>query len=113
MQNTEDQDPGELRYRRKEGVATFTWGELRKVWAYLNLIREHGGAVNTSLTIAISTVYCDEFASIHCNDDFQLSKDWAKYLMQHMGLVQCRTSTKSKVDAKNFEEIKQGLYIML
>ena len=45
--------------------------------------------MNTSLTIAIGTGIAmrdSKFASIHCNDDFELSKDWAKYLMQRMGL---------------------------
>jgi len=81
-----------------------------QVQAYLKAIREHGGAVNTSLTIAIGTGIAmrdSKFASIHCNDNFELSKDWAKYLMQRMGLVQRRTSTKAKVDVKDFEEIKK------
>ena len=70
--------------------------------------------MNTSLTIVIGTGIAmrdSKFASIHCNDDFELSKDWAKYLMQHMGLVKRRTNTKVKVDVKNFEEIKKGFLL--
>ena len=33
-----------------------------------------------------------------------LTKDWAKYLMQRMGLVKRRASTKAKVDIKNFDD---------
>ena len=31
--------------------------------------------------------------------------------MQRMGLVKRRTSTKAKVDVKNFEEIKKGFLL--
>ena len=86
----------------------------RQVRAYLNTIRERGGAVNTSLTIAIGTGIAmrdSKFASIHCNDDFELSKDWAKYLIQRMGLVKRRASTKTKVDVADFEKIKKGFLL--
>ena len=48
--------------------------------------------MNTSLIFAIGTGIVtndSKFASIHYNDDFQLSKDWAKYPMQCKGLVKC------------------------
>ena len=86
----------------------------RQVQAYLYAVCERGGAVNTSLTIAIGTEIAmrdSKFASIHCNDDFELSKDWAKYLMQCMGLVKRRASTKAKVDVADFEKIKKGFLL--
>ena len=52
-----------------------------------------------------------KFASLHCNDNFKLSKHWAKYLMQCMGLVKRRASTKAKKDVKKFEEIKKGFLL--
>ena len=38
-----------------------------------------------------------------------LTKDWAKYPMQPMGMVKCTASTKAKVDVKNFDELKRNI----
>ena len=52
-----------------------------------------------------------KFASLHCDDNFKLLKDWAKYLMQRTGLVKRRASIKAKIYVENFEEIKKGFLL--
>ena len=49
----------------------------------------------------------EDFTSMAYADAMSyLTKDWAKYLMQRMGLVkQLRASTKAKVDIKNFDDL--------
>ena len=37
----------------------------------------------------------------------KLTKDWAKYLLNKMGFVKRKATTKAKVDVKEFEEIKK------
>jgi len=104
-----------LSYHRKRGRPLLLGVNLDKqIQAYLKAICERGGAVNTSLTIAIGTgitMKDSKFASLHCNDNFKLSKDWAKYFMQRMGLAKRRASTKAKIDVENFEEIKKGFLL--
>ena len=39
--------------------------------------------------------------------DIYLTKDWAKYLMKHMGMVKRRASRKAKTTVINFDELKE------
>ena len=36
-----------------------------------------------------------------------LSKDWAKYILKHMGWVKGHASSKAKVIVENFAEVKE------
>ena len=38
-----------------------------------------------------------------------LTKHWAKYLLQRMGMVKRRGNTKAKVTVENFEELKMAI----
>ena len=65
--------------------------------------------VNTAITIAVGTgiVMKDQKFMACGGQDVVLSKDWAKYVLHRMGLVKRRSSTKAKVDVKDFEELKK------
>ena len=78
-----------------------------QVQAYIKHLRENGAVVNTAIVIAVAKGILMEDTSMPCADAMSyLTKDWAKYLMQRMGLVKRRASTKAKVDVKNFDELK-------
>ena len=78
-----------------------------QVQAYIKHLRENGAIVNTSIVIAVAKGIIMKDTSLPCVDAMSyLTKDWAKYLMQRMGLVKRRASTKAKVDVKNFDELK-------
>ena len=51
----------------------------------------------------------DELFKAQHGSNVNLTKDWAKYLMYHMGLVKRRASTKAKISIENFEEVKKLL----
>ena len=79
-----------------------------QVQAYIKHLRENGAAVNIAIVIAVAKGILMEDTSMPCADAMSyLTKDWAKYLMQRMGLVKRRASTKAKVDVKNFDELKK------
>ena len=40
-----------------------------------------------------------------------LSKDWAKYILEWMGWVKRRVSSKAKVMVENFEEVKKDFLL--
>ena len=42
-----------------------------------------------------------------------LSKDWAKYILKHMGWVKRHASSKAKVIVENFEEVKEDFLKLL
>ena len=48
-----------------------------------------------------------------CNSgNISLTKNWAKSLMQRMGLVKRRASTKSKINVEDFEVVKLQLFLI-
>ena len=73
-------------------------------------MQERGGVVNTAITIAVGTgIVMKDRKFMACGgQDVVLSKDWAKYVLHHMGLVKRISSTKAKVDVKDFEELKSN-----
>jgi len=110
-------EPSYLSCCRKRWAGHFYWGLTWTDRFELTLIQFVNAVellIRTSLTIAIGTGIAmrdSKFASIHCNNDFELSKDWAKYLMQRMDLVKRRESTKAKVGVADFEKIKKGFLL--
>ena len=82
-----------------------------QVQAYIKDLREAGAPVNTAIVIAtgkgivIDKASDTSIASI--SPDIYMTKDWAKYLMKHMGMVKRRASTKAKTTVINFDELKE------
>ena len=35
-----------------------------------------------------------------------LTKEWARYVLQRMGMVKCRVNTKTKVTVEDFDKLK-------
>jgi len=40
-----------------------------------------------------------------------LTKDWAKYLLQRMGFIKRKATTKAKTNVQDFEEIKKIVFV--
>ena len=95
---------------KKRGRPLILGEELDKqVREYLLETRRHGGIVNTAVTIATGTgIVMSQNPSLLAGDGkVELTKDWAKYLLNRMGFVKRKATTKAKVDVKEFEEIKK------
>ena len=95
---------------KKRGRPLLLGEELDKqVQAYLTVLRQNGAVVNTAIVIACANGVvrsCDSNL-LACNGGhISLTKHWAKYLMQRMGLVKRRASTKAKVSLPDFERYK-------
>ena len=81
----------------------------KQVRAYLEALRENGAVVNTAITIACARGIVKHFDSnlLECNGGHvHLTKHWAKYLLQRMGFVKRRASTKAKVSLLDFERYR-------
>ena len=76
-----------------------------QVKQYLMEIREQGGVVIT-LVVGKGTVKKADLPY----KDVELTKDWAKYLLTHMGLVKRKASTSAKVSVENLKKRKQFLH---
>ena len=95
---------------KKRGRPLLLGEELDKqVQAYLTVLRQNGAVVNTAIVIACANGVvrsCDSNL-LACNGGhISLTKHWAKYLMQRMGLMKRRASTKAKVSLPDFEQYK-------
>ena len=81
------------------------------VQAYIKDLRETGAPVNTAIVIVTGKGIVMDKISDTSNAspdiDVYLTKDWAKYLMKHMGMVKRRASTKAKTTVINFNELKE------
>ena len=79
-----------------------------QVQAYIKELREAGAPVNTAIVIATGKGIVMERASDAsiATPDVYLTKDWAKYVMKHMGMVKRRATTKAKTTVINFDELK-------
>lgn len=95
---------------KKRGRPSLLKNELDKqVQSYLLQLRENGAAVNTTVVIACAYGLVRHHNSnlLKCNGGYvELSKSWAKYLLQGMGFVKRRASTAGKVSAANFAQLK-------
>ena len=81
----------------------------KQIRAYLEALRDNGAVVNTAITIACARGVVKSFDSnlLECNGGhIHLTKHWAKYLMERMGFVKRRASTKAKVSLVKFERYK-------
>ena len=81
----------------------------KQVQLYLAPLRESGAVVNTSIVIAcaMGVVKSHDSNLLQCNGGhIVLSKQWAKYLMERMGLVKRRASMKESVSLLEFDRLK-------
>ena len=95
---------------KKRGRPLILGEELDKqVREYLLETRRRGGTINISVVIATGTgIVMSQNPTLLVGDGkIELTKDWAKYLLHHMGFVKRKATTKAKVDVKEFEEIKR------
>ena len=86
----------------------------KQVRQYLQELRDRGGVVNTAIAIGCGTgiVMSQDPTLLASNGGgVTLTKDWAKYLLRHMGFVKRRGSTKAEVAIEDFEAIKE-LYLL-
>ena len=70
----------------------------RQVCVYLTAFRENGAVVNTAIAIACAkgVIKCHDSNLLKCNGGhILLTKHWAKYLLEQMGVVKMRASTKA------------------
>ena len=75
-------------------------------------IRSTGTTVNTAVVIA-----CAEGILMHEDAPLltivNLSKGWAQYLLQRMGYVKWKATSKAKVSVENFAEIYKGRFSVI
>lgn len=82
----------------------------RQVRTYLTSLRDVGGVVNTSIAIAAATGIIRRHNSnlLAVNGGhIVLTKYWAQYLMQRMGFVKRKATSKAKVTVENLAVLKE------
>ena len=73
---------------------------------YVQDLRAKGLAINTAVVIASAEgVLMHKDANLL--KQINLTEGWAKYLLQRMGFVKRKATTKAKISAEDFEEIKK------
>ncbi len=80
-----------------------------QVRAYLYALRDNGAVVNTAIAIgcAEGIVRSEDSNHLACNGGhIDLTTDWGKHLLNRMGFVKWRASTKAKVSVENFEALR-------
>lgn len=95
----------------KRGRPFLLGNELdKRVQEYLKQMREAGGVVNATIVIGAATGIVKDFDSnlLQCNGGhIELTKSWAKSLLNRIGYVKRRATTKAKVKPADFEEYKK------
>ena len=79
-----------------------------QVRAYLNTLRANGAVVNTAIPIgcAEGIIRCKDSNLLVANGGhIALTKRWSKHLLEHMGFVKRRASTKAKVDIDDSNQL--------
>ena len=95
---------------KKRGRPLLLGCELDKqVQAYLTALRENGAVINTAIVMACAEGVVKNHDSnlLESNGGhICLTKYWARYLMERMGYVKRRASTKAKVSVADFDSFK-------
>ena len=82
----------------------------RQVKEYLKYLREQGSAVNTVIAIATAEGVVrsvDANLLAYNSGGIHLTKAWARSLLNRMGMVKRRVSSKAKINVHNFVRIKE------
>ena len=80
------------------------------VKSYVIAVREAGGVITTSITIAAATAIvrqADRNLLFENGDSITLTTNWAKSLLYRLNFVKRRGSSTAKVSVQNFEELKE------
>ena len=81
-----------------------------QVQAYISSLREAGGVVNTAIVIAAATGIVRRHDSnlLAANGGhIVFSKHWAQYMLERMGYVKRKATSKAKVTVENLSALKQ------
>ena len=102
---------------KKQGRPFLLGEELDKqVQAYLSDFRKGAMVVNTTIAIGCAQGLVKHYDCnlLECNGGpIVLTKSWAKSLLQRMGFVKQRASSKGKVSAANFQLLKEQFCLIL
>ena len=79
-----------------------------QVRAYLTALRANGAVVNTAIAIGCAEgIVRSKDRSLAVNGGhIALTKSWSKHLLERMGFVKRRASTKAKVNIEDFASVK-------
>ena len=95
---------------QKRGRPLLLGEELDKqVQAYLTELRANGGPVNIAIAIVTARGIVKDANSNLLSENgghINLTKEWAKYLLQRMNYVKRRGCSTAKVAVENFVQIK-------
>ena len=96
---------------KKQGRPLMIGEELDKhVQVYITYMQSTGTTVNTAVVIACAEgILMHEDAALLTR--VNLSKGWAQYLLQRMGYVKRKATSKAKVSVENFAEIKKDFLL--
>ena len=96
---------------KKRGWPLLLGSELdEQVKAYIKDIRGKGGAKDTTVVIACAEAIVKRVNNKLLKDNggpIDLSKTWAKSLLQRIGYVKRKASTSAKGEPSHFEELKE------
>ena len=77
---------------------------------YIRAVRECGGVITTSITIAVATAIVrkeDRNLLVENGGPIMLTKNWARSLLCRLNFVKRRGSFAAKIMVKNFDEVKE------
>ena len=81
-----------------------------QVKSYIKDLRGKGGSVDTTVVIACAEAMVNRVDKKLLKDNggpIDLSKTWAKSLLQRIGYVKRKATTSAKVEPSHFEELKE------
>ena len=81
-----------------------------QVKSYIKDLRGKGGNVDTTVVIACAEAIVNRVDKKLLKDNggpIDLSKTWAKSLLQRIGYVKRKATTSAKVEPSHFEELKE------
>ena len=84
-----------------------------KMQAYIASLHEAGGVVNTAIVIAAATGIVKQHNSnlLAANGGhIVLTKHWAQYMLQRMGYVKRKATSKGKVTVENLQALNNSIY---
>ena len=92
---------------KKRGRPLWIGEELdEQVRHYITYMRKEGTVINAHVAIAVG-----EGILMSHGKSMELNKDWARYVLQRMGMVKQKANTKAKVTVEDFDELKK-LFLM-
>ena len=80
----------------------------------LKELRKRGSTINSAIVIATAQgIIMNKDANLlSCNGGgINLTTDWAKSLLSHMGFVKRKANSKAKVDVSQFEQLKDEILL--